>query len=140
MPGRKEQLTETPQALQTVSDVDKAVAISAALLACSGAQFETRILQVDYTGRLGRRGPFRHFAEIRFTLHSEGDVDARDDQVKALQAVNDEVIATAIAASIGKLTGEKYLGFVALRNTHSSRPDREIANIMIQLAATPEAN
>ena len=126
--------TEIPVALQTVSDVDKAVAISNAIHGCTGELFETRILQVDYTGRLGQRGPFRRYAQIRFALCLEQDDDKSGDKIQSLQAIDDASIAAEIAASIGKLTGEKYQASVTSKSFRPLRKDREVANITMHFA------
>ena len=129
--------TEIPVALQTVSDVDKAVAISSAIQGCAGALFETRILQVDYTGRLGHRGPFRRYAQIRFALYLGQDHENSDDKIQSLQAIDDSSMAAEIATDIGKLTGEKYQAFITSKNFRSFRKDREVANFTMQFALTP---
>ena len=140
MPNQDEQQTGIPQALQTVADADKAVAISAAVLECCGQQFETKILRVDYTGRFGRRGPFRRFAEIRFTLNSAAGAESQEDEIQALQAVSDDAIAEATAARIAKMTGETYLGFVAMRKVRTVGSGTEVATIDIQLAVRTETD
>jgi len=134
MPGPGELETELPLALQAVSDVDKALAISRALQICSGAQFETRILQVDYTGRLGQRGPFRRFAQFRIALFVPPDFEVPDEQIQSLQAVDDVTIAAEVAASIGKMTGEAYRVFIASKNFRIIRDEREVANMTIHIA------
>ena len=126
--------TEIPVALQTVSDVDKAVAISNAIHRCTGELFETRILQVDYTGRLGQRGPFRRYAQIRFALWLEQDDEKPDNKVQSLQAIDDLSIAAEIAASIGKLTGEKYQAAITSKNFRPFRKDGEVANFTMHFA------
>ena len=140
MPGLTQQETEMPLALQAVSDVDKALAISRALGTCTGEQFDVRILHMDYTGRLGHRGPFRRFAQIRFALYLAKGHEEPDDQIQSLQAIDDVSIAAEIAASIGKMTGEKYQVFVASKSFRPIKKDREIANITIQLALVPDAD
>ena len=126
--------TEAPLALQTVSDVDKAKAISSAIKGCAGELFESRILQVDYTGRLGHRGPFRRFAQIRFALHLAQDCENPDDKIQSLQTIDDSSLAAEIASRIGKLTGENYQAFIATKNFRLFRKDREVANITMHLA------
>ena len=138
MTGSNQLETEVPLALQTVSDIDKAVAISNAIQSCAGTLFETRILQVDYTGRLGYRGPFRRFAQIRFALYLGEDDENPEDTIQSLQAVDDSSIAAEIAAGVGKLTGEKYQAVITLKNFRPVRKDRELASITMQLALLPK--
>ena len=134
MTGSNQLETEIPLALQTVSDTDKAVAISNAIQSCAGELFEARILQVDYTGRLGHRGPFRRYAQIRFALDLEQDHENPDDKIQSLQAIDDSSMAAEIATGIGKLTGEKYQAFIATKNFRPLRKDREVANFTMQFA------
>jgi len=138
MTGSNQLETEIPLALQTVSDIDKAVAISNAIQSYAGELFETRILQVDYTGRLGHRGPFRRFAQIRFALYLEQDHEKPDDKIQSLQAIDDSSIAAEIAASIGKLTGEEYQASITSKNFRPFKKDREVANITMQFALMPK--
>ena len=124
-----------PQALHTISDADKAAAITAVCKDLSGQAPETRIELIDYNGRLGSRGPFRHYAEIRFGLFStEGD-DVVNNMVDALQKVDDATLADAIAERVGKLAGEDYVGYIAMKRIgRGGRPDARIADVRIQLA------
>jgi DNA-binding transcriptional MerR regulator len=126
---------EVPELLQTVSGAKIASAISAAYLATTKLKLEARVLQVDYTGRIGLSGPFRRFAEIGFSLYSADAADTGDELFEALNNTSDETIANAIASGIGKLAGEVYQGFIARKRLGSGRkPNSEVANVRIQLA------
>lgn len=133
MPSDRDSDTGRPEALHTVSDADKAAAISAVCKALTGQPFDARIEMIDYDGRLSPRGPFRHYSTMRFAVFATDS--APEDLVDALQQINDETFAKAIATALGKLAGEDYQGYIAMRRVgpRASR-DGRIAEVRIQLA------
>ena len=135
MPSDRDSDTGRPEALHTVSDADKAAAISAVCKALTGQPFNARIEMIDYVGRLGPRGPFRHQSTMRFTLFAAESESAPEDLIDALQQVDDETFAKAIATALGKLAGENYQGYIAMRRVvPRANRDGRIAEISIQLA------
>lgn len=135
MPSDRDSDTSRPEALHTVSDADKAAAISAVCKALTGQPFNARIEMIDYDGRLGPRGPFRHQSAMRFALFAADSDSAPEDLIDALQQIDDETFAKAIATALGKLAGENYQGYIAMRRVgpRASR-DGRIAEVRIQLA------
>ena len=73
--------TDRPEALQTIADMDKGAAITAACKAVAGIAPKASIEMVDYNGRLGVRGPFRQYAELRFNLLADDGDEAADTLV-----------------------------------------------------------
>jgi hypothetical protein len=124
-----------PVALQTVADVDKAAAITAAYKAVAGIALKASIEMIDYNGRLGGRGPFRQYAELRFNLLADDASKAADALVEAMQRVDDATLADAIAKQLGQLTGEGYQGYIATKYIGTgNKQDGRVANIRLQLA------
>ena len=135
MPTDRSSETRRPEALQTISDADKAAAISAICKALTGQAVDARIEMIDYEGRLGPRGPFRHYSAMRFSLFAKEDDASTADLVDALQRVDDETLANAIAARLGKLAGESYEGYIAMKRIGARpRHNTQIADVRIQLA------
>ena len=135
MSSNKEIKTGRPVALKTVSDVEKATAIEAALMELTRSAFVVYIESIDYLGRFGRRGPFRNFTEIRFALFSGNNDGAQETLVAAIRQVDDQSLADAIATQIGKRAGEQYEGFIAVKRVSSRRKTGySIADLHIQLS------
>ena len=135
MPSDRDSDTGRPEALHTVSDADKAAAISAVCKALTGQPVDARIEMIDYDGRLGPRGPFRYYSTMRFALFATDTDAAPEDIVDALQQIDDGTFANAIATALGKLANENYLGYIAMKRIGSrGGRGRQIAEIRIQLA------
>ena len=127
--------TGRPEALQTIADVDKAAAITAACKAVAGIALKASIEMVDYNGRLGVRGPFRQYAELRFNLFADDGDEVVDTIVEGMQRVDDATLANAIAKQLGQLTGEDYQGYIATKYVGAGKKqDGRVANIRLQLA------
>jgi hypothetical protein len=135
MPSDRDSDTGRPEALHTLSDADKAAAISAVCKALTGQPVDARIEMIDYDGRLGPRGPFRYYSTMRFALFAKDSQSAPESLVDALQQIDDETFAKAIATALGKLAGEDYQGYIAMRRIgHRAGRNGQIAEIRIQLA------
>ena len=127
--------TDRPQALQTVTDADKAAAITAACKAVTGEAPVARIEMIDYTGRFGYRGPFKAFAELRFKLLPREEGPAAEQMAEAMRRVDDARLADAVAQRLAKLAGEDYVGYIAMKRTGDGRKARGlIADVQLQLA------
>lgn len=124
-----------PEALQTVADVDKAAAITAACKAIAGQAPEARIEMIDYNGGFAPRGPFRRYAEIRFSLFAQEGGAMPEAIVDALQQVDDGTLVGTIASQLGKLAGEDYQGYIAAKHIGVGKKlGGAVANIRMQLA------
>ena len=124
-----------PKALQTVADVDKAAAITAACKAVAGQAPEARIEMIDYNERFAPKGPFRRYAEIRFSLFAQEGGETPEAIVEALQRVDDATLVGAIASQLGKLAGEDYEGYIATKHIGVGKKlGGAVANIRMQLA------
>lgn len=127
--------TGRPEALQTIADVDKAAAITVACKAVAGIAPKASIEMVDYNGRLGVRGPFRQYAELRFNLLADDAGMTTDAIVEGMQRVDDATLAAAIANQLGQLAGEDYQGYIATKYIGAGKKqDGRVANIRLQLA------
>lgn len=127
--------TGRPEALQTIADVDKAAAITAACKAVAGIAPKASIEMIDYNGRFASRGPFRRYVEIRFGLFAQEGGTTPEAIIEAMQQVDDATLADAIAHQLGKLAGEDYQGYVATKRIGvGKKVEGRVADIRMQLA------
>ena len=138
MPTQQSPNSDAPTRLRTLSDVDRAAAISKAVSTAAGLKLAAEIQAVSYRGYLGRRGPFKEPTRLVFELFAADDGQDANECVAALRSIPDQSMSDAIANALGKLAGEAYEAEIAEKRFMSGKRSRHVASFTALIAKSPD--